>query len=115
MGEERSLLAASRRRKAEERSSELRSLRRRLAAGEFVTADDLALAELRAQESQRNAELADVEAASAHQRAAWAHKAAADIYELAGRPDLAALHRRAAEADESAVKRVETRATEPDD
>jgi hypothetical protein len=107
MGEDRSQLAASRRRQSEERSDELRTLRARLAAGELITSDDLALAERRAAESQRNAERAKNDATSAHLRAAEAHASAARLYELMGHEELAELHRQAAAADESWLERVE--------
>lgn len=99
MTEDSSERAATRRAAAERRFDELEALRLKLAAGQRLDADDLALAGLRARESQWRAAQARDSAIAAHRDAAVAHRAAAVANEAVGRWPEAMEHRRAAESD----------------
>lgn len=65
-------------RRAEQRAKELSELRLRLSAGGLLTADDIELAQRRADEAQQRAKAAHLSAAQRHEEARRTHERAAE-------------------------------------
>jgi hypothetical protein len=103
MGNDRGRRAADRSRMAGVRASELKERLARLRAGERTSSTDIARALEAAQQALASNTRALEDASRAHTSAATAHRAAALVMDAAGQPELAAAHRRCADADDAAA------------